>query len=386
MTKRLFIIAAFMTPLASPAESVTTSVQEVTESSSQIGIKPTVSVSGGSTNNAIKLENGTGGSYGLLSPSISFEYYPNDSVAAQFDASANLKEFSDKTLGSLANEKSLDTRGAIIWFVDDAWETGGDIGFLLMENRLPVQTSSSETMALLQKYSEPDVRAYLAWSKNNLFWEAGAGARRRDYSTDMIDRGNTFQNDYDQLSGDLKIGYEFPKKIKISLRGIFEEKTYKYRPADFSDGAASPSGDPHPNLKETSNEVGLPIEYKIGSLSFVTTPAIRNNKDRIFGARDSQTLKLQQKVSWAITNKLKWAPALNYSQESFVKFRSQPEADPFGSPLRVDKDLSITSPLKYSLTDTTAINLDYSYSKRDSNYANSSYIEQAISAGFTVGI
>ena len=382
------LLLALVASFADAAETISTSIAQADAGSanSSIQVKPSVGISVGSSSNVGKLNQDSSGSYGRISPSLSMEYLPTDSVVLNFQVSGDVKRYSEDSARTIGDEKSGDARLAGIWFINETWEFGGDLGGYYTENRLPVQISSTETSAQIQKYTEPDSRLYLAWVGEKLSVETGANTKLRRYSTTVDDRGNTFHNDFDSLSGDVNIGYTFMDAFKLSLKALIEDKQYKERRADFSDGAASNPLSPHPILRETANEFGVVADYQIGKLKLSSAPVLRLNKDRIFGARDSQVLKFHQKIVIPIGGKLTWSPGLTFSQENFERFRSNPEGDPFGSPLRRDLDLKVTSPFKYALKENLQVNAEYGFSKKDSNYANSSYSEHTVSAGLTVSM
>ena len=383
----LVLLLALLASIANAAETLSTSItQAESEGASSLQIKPSVGISVGSSSNVGKLNQDSSGTYGRVSPSLSLEYLPSDSVVLNFQINGDVKRYSEDSARTIGDEKNGEARLSGIWFINDTWEFGGDLGGYYSENRLPVQISSTETSAQIQKYTEPDSRLYLAWIGEKLSVETGANAKLRTYSTTVDDRENTFHNDFDSFSGDVKVGYSFAEAFKLSLKVLIEDKQYKERRADFSDGAASNPLSPHPILRETANEFGVVADYQIGKLKLTSTPAVRLNKDRIFGARDSQTLKFQQKIMIPIGAKLSWSPGFTLSQESFERFRSNPEGDPFGSPLRRDLDLKLTSPFKYTLKQNLQVNAEYGFSRKDSNYANSSYSEHTVSAGLTVSM
>lgn len=376
--------------LASQGNSQTVSIStaEITtpDAHRTVQVESAISLSTGTTTNAAKLQNETPGIYGKVSPAISFEYSPSDSVVINTQINAELKRYSEEKTKSLADEMTTEARGVFIWFANESWEFGGDLGASYAENKLPSQLSSTETVAQSQKYMEPDTRLYGAWITDNLSVETGVSAKTRHYWTTTEDRGNIFKNDYDQVGGDFKVGYSLNKDSKLSFRSIVDDKIYKEKPADFSDGAASNSASPNPLLHESSMEFNLIAEYALGKTKFVTTSGLRYNKDRIFGAKDSQTLKLQQKMIFPVSKNLTWSPVLSYSQEKFDKFRSEPETNPFNSSLRVDSEIKLSSPLKYTLSKQMNLNVDYSFSKKDSNYANNSYSETNISTGLEISL
>ena len=386
--KFLLVFLLFVAPMvAAAAETISTSIVKTGEDdASSLQVKPSVAISVGSSSNVGKLNNESSGTYGKVSPALSFEYLPSDTVVLNLQVNGEFKQFSEAATRTIGDEKNGEIRSAGIWFINDTWEMGGDVGAFYTENRLPVQVSSTETSAQIQKYMEPDSRLYLAWVGDKFSAETGASAKLRQYSTTTEDRGNAYRNDFDTFGGDLKISYALAESFKLSAIVLIEDKKYKERRADFSDGAASNPGSPHPILRETANEVGLAADYTFGKFKFTSTPIIRFNKDRVFGARDSETLKFQQKIIVPIGKKLTWSPGITVSEERFSRFRSNPEGDPFGSPLRKDLDFKVTSPMKYILKENLQINAEYGFSRKDSNYANSSYTDHAVSAGFTVSM
>ena len=386
--KFLLVFLLFVAPMvAAAAETISNSnVQTGEDDASSLQVKPSVTISVGSSSNVGKLNNKSSGTYGEVSPAISFEYLPLDTVFLNLQVNGEFKQFSEAASRTIGDEKNGEIRSAGIWFVNDTWELGGDIGAFYTENRVPVQISSTETSAQIQRYMEPDSRLYLAWVGDKFLVETGASAKLRQYSTKTEDRGNTYRNDFDTFGGDLKIGYALAESFRVSAKVLIEDKKYKERSADFSDGAASNPRSPHPILQETANEIGLAADYTFGKLNFTTAPTIRFNKDRVFGARDSETLKFQQKIIVPFGKKLAWSPGFTISEERFSRFRSNPEDDPFGSPLRKDLDFKVASPMKYTLIENLQINAEYGFSRKVSNYANGSYTEHAVSAGFTVSI
>lgn len=387
--KILFLFNFLMGSLpafAGQESTINASVPHGDESSSTLQWKPSVSMTLGSSSNVGKLQNETPGTYGKVSPSLGLEYAPSDTVVLTSQLSADLRQYTAQDTKPLGDESNYEFRNLGIWFPNDAWEIGGDLGAVYTQNSLPVQVSSTQTTALEQRYLEPDMRLYAAWSRNNLSFEGGSSGKARTYSTLLEDRGNSYHNDFSQYGVDLKTAYSISSSYKISLRGALENRKYRERPADFTDGAASNPATPLPVLEESASEFNLINEYSIGKVKLVSTPGVRFNKDKIFGARDSQAWKLQQKVAIPFSERFSWTPAFTLSQESFTRFRSDPDVDPFGSPLRKDLDLKISSPFKYSLSRTMQILADYTFTRKDSNYANSSYSEHAVSTGLSVSM
>lgn len=379
-------LAASGQALATQESTINASLPHADDSSSALQWKPSVSLTLGSSSNVGKLQNETPGTYGKVSPSLGIEYASSDTVVLTSQLSADLKQYTAQDTKPLGDESNYEFRNLGIWFPSDTWEIGGDLGAVYTQNSLPIQMSSTQTTALEQKYLEPDMRIYAAWSRNKLSFESGASAKARSYSTLLEDRGNSYHNDFSQYGVDLKTGYSISGSYKVSLRGSLENRKYSERPADFTDGAASNPATPLPVLEESASEFNLINEYSVGNVKMVSTPGVRFTKDKIFGARDSQTWKFQQKIAVPFSERFNWAPSFTVSQESFSRFRSDPDVDPFGSPIRKDLDLKISSPFKYSLSRTIQIVADYSFTRKDSNYANSSYSEHAVSTGFSVSM
>jgi hypothetical protein len=386
ITVMISIFAISLTAGAATENSISAPMPESESTSKPFQLKPSIGLSVGSSSNVGKLQSQTSGSYGKISPALNFEVSPSDSIVLTTQFNADLKQYSSADARTLADENNAEIRNLGIWFLSENWDLGGDLGAACNQSKIPVQIDSSQTTAQQQSYLEPDGRFYVAWTQDRLSIEGGISTKSRNYSTLMADRGNTFHNDFDLYGGDLKVGYAVSEKTNVSLRGLIENRRYKEKPADFTDGAPSVSTSPLPVLEESANEVSLIAEYRLARIKFVSTPALRFNKDRVFGARDSQSLKFQQKVTIPLSEKFTLSPGFTVLQESFDHFHSDPQNDPYGSPLRKDVDLKATMPFKYSLSASTQISAEYSFAKRDSNYANSSYTEHAISTGISVSM
>ncbi|MGE4131457.1 MAG: hypothetical protein AB7F86_07445 [Bdellovibrionales bacterium] len=366
------------------AESLSTKIDDVDPVPSQRTFKPSITSQIGSSSNVGRLNKATSGSFFFISPGLTYEPSISENTVLNIEVRAETKTFSTKGAETLGNEKNLELRNTLIWFASDSWETGGDLGGVLGESRIPVQLDSSTTTAQMQRFNELNGRVYLAYFAESSSVEIGTEGRRRDYSTPLDDRGNRYEGDYSSLSGDLQYTKDFSESTKASIKYLYEDKHYGARPADFSDGAASAAATPHPKLREVANELGLALAYSFGKISLSTAPSYRVNKDKIFGARDSNTQKIVQKISIPISESLSWSPSITYSTEIFKSFRSAPESDPVNSPLREDSNLKLSGPLKYKLKTDLELSGDYSYSKKSSNYANSSYEDQSISLGLSL--
>lgn len=359
---------------------------ENSSSTKAYDLNPSITLTTGASSNVGKLQQETPGAYARLSPTIEFEFSRLENIALTTAFSADLKSYTAPEAKTLGDESKVELRNMGMWFINENWEIGGDLGAQYAENRIAIQLDSSTTTAEVQRFTEPEARIYASWTHERTNVETGIFARNRIYSTDMEDRGNVYRNDFHLYGSDLKLGYEFSEAVKVALKGQFENRIYSEKPADFSDGAPSNISAPLPNLQESSSEISTPFEYRIGKARFVTAPAIRFNKDLIYGARDSQTLKFQQKLNLPVSSKLNWSPSVTMAQESFDRFRSDPQNNPFGSPLRRDVELKFTSPLKYTFSKALQISAEYSFAKRDSNYADSSYIENAVSTAINYAL
>ena len=385
----LLVAATLAAPglaLAGSESTISASLPRGEETTSNLQFKPAVDFLVGTSSNVGRLKNATAGSYGKASPSIGLEYAPSETFVLTSQLSADLKKYSAQDTQAIGNESRAELRNVGIWFLSDKWEIGGDLGGSYADSLLPTQVTATQTTAQQQKYLEPDGRLYGAWMGEKLSVESGISAKSRSYSTLLEDRGNSFHNNFDQFGGDVKFGFSFSKTSKISFKGLLENRKYKEKPADFTDGAASNSASPLPTLEENATELSVSGEMSIGKVKITSTPAIRFNKDKIFGARDSQTLKFQQKFLVPFSDHFTWAPTFSISQESFTRFRSDPDVDPFGSPLRRDLNLKASSPFKYRVSKLVQVLAEYSFSRLDSNYANSSFSEHAVSMGLGVSM
>ena len=349
-------------------------------------VKANFSYSFGQTSNVAKLSKDEAGAYNLIKPTLSLEGSSSDSFSYNMDFGAELKKYTEQAAEALGNESSIDARVSSIWFLNDSWELGGDVGAYRVKNKLPVQLSSTETTSQDQEYFEPDARLYLSWIGENLTVEGGASASYRDYKTTLIDRGNVFYNDYEQYGVDVKVGREFDEQFSLYTKAVINRRQYKERPADFTDGAPSLVASPLPQLEEVSSEISIVAEYKLGKVKLTTTPSIKLSDDKVFGARDSETIKIQQKFSIPITAKVVWAPSFIFSNEKFSQFRSDPENLPSTSPLREDSETKIASSLSYTFKKDIVGNIDYGFTNKKSNYAGSSYEEQTIAAGIAISM
>ncbi len=392
-TRSLAVIAAVVSVShASFASTVNVSQSKAPTQESESDGSKTVELNAdvglvvGTSSNIGKLSTPTSGNYLKISPSVGAEYLLSEVTVLNTALSADLKRFTDGASKNLGNESKAEARFTLIGFLGEQWELGGDLGGIYSAGRVPLQITSTETAALEQRYFEPDSRLYAAWTKGAYSAEAGASGKIRRYSTITEDRGNTFKNDYTSYGLDLKLKRVFSKAFSLSVKGVLENKTYSERPADFSDGAASPIGASHPFLEESSGEGSLVAEYRVGKLVFVTTPSYRKNKDRIFGARDSGTFRIQEKMTLPISKSLTFSPTASYARESFDHFRADPEANILGGALRTDSEWRVSVPMKYSVTRSISVSAAYDFVQKDSNYAGSSYSDHSVSTGVTVSM
>jgi hypothetical protein len=349
-----------------------------------VELKSELALATGNTSNVEKLSEGTSGVFYRLNPSLGLEFQPLDALVLNFQANAKIKKYFDKKISNVASDENEEIRGTFIWLASDSFEFGSDIGVVRSESSAPVQISTSQSNAEIQKFLEPNGYFYGAWFHDPFEIELGLNTRYRDYSTLLSDRGNFFENDYRNNGLSFKVNYSFNKRIKFKTQISLDKKKYLYRPADFSDGAASNSTSPNPILKESSKEITFGVEYVINGVKLETIAGYRYQKDRVFGARDSNLLKVVQKMSFNLSDKFDWSPGLNLSEEKFKKFRSNPEVNPFGNTMRKDINLSVKNEFKYKINTKYSISAGYIYSRKYSNYANSSYYDHEISTGLSI--
>lgn len=383
----LIMCAALSVKVAEGSSTAAASVADSDEASeSSVQLKPSITVGGGSSSNVGRLRVEEGGTFARISPLLEADISVSDSVVVSSSVGGDFKRFTNQAAKGIGDESSGDFRSLVLYFLNESWELGGDIGASYSDSKSPYQKSSSETSAQEQRYFQPQGRVFLSWQGSLLGIEGGASGKNRSYSTVTNDRGNSFKGDFDQTGFDFKITAPLGALVKLSGKAAFESKNYKDRPADFTDGAASTQASRHPILQESAKDFTLGVEVGNDSFKSTTSPGFRSTKDRIFGARDSSTWKLSQVFAITVARKVSWNPAISLSRESFERFRSAPEVDPFGSPLRKDLDFKASSPFKISVGKNTQLLAEYAFSRRDSNYANSSYSDHTLSAGISLSM
>ena len=354
---------------------------EITESK----LQSSLGVNFGTSNNVGRLSTQIAGTYSKINPSITYERSFGDTTLINSELSMDFKRYLEKNSAELGDEQSFELTTTALSFLTENLELGGDLVLRQIKNSIPMQMNDADTNAIFQEYIEPDLRVNLMWSlQENIAIEQGLSVVSRKNSEILLDRGNSFYNDFVATGGDLKLTFELSPYLKVSVKGILEDKRYSEKPADYTDGAASGPVAANPTLYEISNEYLVFLETEVGKVKLVTIPAYRINKDKIYGARDSNTFRIQQKIIMAISRKLSWSATIAMSEEKFTQFRSAPESNPFGGDFRTDTEIKISSPIKYSINEQFQIMAEYVSIRKDSNYANSSYSEQVLSAGINL--
>lgn len=381
----LITCATLSVDIAEGSTSAAISVAETDEASEcSVQLKPSIIVGGGTSSNVGRLRVEEGGTFVRISPLLEADIAASDSLVFSSSLGGDFKRFTRQAAKGIGDESSGDFRSLALYFLNESWELGGDLGASYSDSKSPYQKSSSETSAQEQRYFQPQGRIFLSWQGTLLGIEGGASGKSRSYSTITSDRGNSFKGDFDQAGFDFKVTAPLGALIKLSGKAAFESKNYKERPADFTDGAASTQASPHPVLRESAKDFSLGVEVGHEGFKSVTAPGFRSAKDRVFGARDSSTWRLSQVFAISLARKVAWNPSFSLSRETFERFRSAPEVDPLGSPLRKDLELKASSPFKISVGKNTQLLAEYAFSRRDSNYANSSYSDHTLSMGISL--
>ncbi len=352
---------------------------------SSIKLKPAVNILFGSTSNATLLSTPTAGSYAKINPSLTAEYMVSESLFLSSAFDASIKHFADGSVGSLANENYMETRGDIAWYLNEDWEMGSNLSLGYMDGHVP-ETGTDTTLAQLQRYLQPQVRLYGTWTGENWSYDLGATGSFRTYSTVTTDAaGNVFKNSYDDFKVDGKLGYRFSKQMKLSLKSTLSRRSYLERIAEFSDGIPSSplSSAPNPILSTWSQEHELSLKARLASVHWTPSLGMRLERDLAYGARDSSRLKLKQKAVIPLPNRFTFEPEISIARQNYSHFRSDP-GNPQNGSLRVDWDAQAVSALKLPVARRFAAQAQYSFNRKQSNYSSQSYTEHAVETGMNM--
>jgi len=359
-------------------------IDSPSNSTSALKFHPKVLLTAGSTSNATLLNVPTAGPYWKVAPSLSSEFEPTDSLYISGTLSGRLKRFSEQTVGDLANETAADAGADFMWFISDAWETGGHMWFSYLENRIPV-IGVDRTSAIFQRYIQPEGRLYGAWAGESLSVEVGAGGASRRYSTTTFDLvGNIYRNSYTEARGDVKLGYQWTDDLRMHFTAKADRRMYDERMAEFSDGLPAPIGEVHPRLSVFGLENELSLKVGMKYLEWTPALSFRLEKDEVFGARDSSLWKIRQKAAVSLPLNLTFEPEISLARQDFANFSSDPLGDPRNSPLREDWDAQAVAAVKFTISREFVAQAQYAFNKKLSNYTLARYTEHAVETGMNI--
>lgn len=341
----------------------------------------TVSSQLGSSSNIGKTPKSEAGTFLKVSPQMMLEFIPSDKLVISPIISGEFKRFNEKDAANLGDEENAEVRIMGILFAESGDEWSLESGHARTKHRTPIINSDLTTTPLLQKYSENDLRA--SWTRIGETMETSFSISYKDQNHEipLMDRGNEFKNDNEIMATEISWLKKFGKTFQLTVSSKLERKDYDFRPADFSDGAASDeSVTTHPRLREESQE------HTIGSSLRVDVHQLKLNlgyklvKDRIFGGRDSRGLKpgIQLLSQWS--DKMKTSLRLTARQNNFENFRVDPSLGS-ASDLRKEWDYSTSFTTEWALTKKFSVIGQWDYSRLVTNFANGTYTDHTLISG-----
>ncbi|MGE4233082.1 MAG: hypothetical protein AB7F43_07115 [Bacteriovoracia bacterium] len=386
MKRFQIILYIFLFPVLSGAS---TSNQSVVESArSGLEFKPSAGFLIGSTSNATRLGEPTPGYFGKVVPSAGLEYSPSDSFFVIGTLKAELKRFSDPTVGAIANETIVDGKADISLSIDDSesgtWEVGSHLGLGYTENQIPI-VGSQTIQSQRQQYYQPDIRLYGARIGEAWSLDLGASGSTRRYSTTTFDiQGNVYKDTFNEYRADGTIGYRWSKGLRFYLKTVLQRRFYLERMAEFSDGLPPPQGSPHSKLVISSGEVEPQLKSSIRSIPLTSAVSFRAEKDHVYGARDSLRLKVRQNSSIHLPFSIVFEPEISVARQAFSRFRADPIVDPKNSPLRVDWDLQALAAVTRPFGKVLSVRAQYAFNRKISNYTIQNYLEHVVETGMAL--
>lgn len=335
----------------------------------------------GSSSNIGKTPKAEGGTFLKISPLLGKDFMPSDSIVISPMLSGDFKRYNEKRASSIGDEDFAEFRTIGLFFTESGSEFSLEGGHARSKLRIPIVDNQFNTTPLLQKYYENDVR--LGWLRPGEKVEITTALSLKEQKNDLLllDRGNSYKNDYSLVSVEAGVSTMFSKTMKIGILSKLEKKDYAFRPADFSDGAASDPSSPHPFLREDAQEHGLQIITQMKEHALTAGVGLRLVKDRIFGARDSRSLKpkLGLKSSW--TDKLKTNLSFSADRVEYQNFLLNPDQGK-RSDLRKEWQLRSSFGSTWALEKGLDLVIQWDYSRLVTNFANGTYFDHMIAAGF----
>ena len=338
----------------------------------------------GVSSNAGLLSEADRGSYLMISPGLSLDWEPKESVIFTLGIESEWKRYSDILTQNLGNENFLDIRVELLSFLEDGWEWGAEASYSRTNNRVPFVDATGLSNAVGQEFTEIGGRAYLAWFGDSWSVEGAANLKRSDYFTNFTDRqGNVFENDYSEWKGEINVGNHASDTTKYSLKNYVGQRIYREKTASFSEGLEPILGAPHPELKLFFHEHHLGMENSWTGAKLRSSIVALIEYDRVFGADSSQRVRLTQSLAVPLTKELSWTPSYSISRRSFTRFRSDPVNNAESKPTRLDIEAQLASKLSWNLSSLLSLNTKYSFQRLVSNYAILTYSEHVIESGLT---
>lgn len=344
--------------------------------------KTNVSISAetGSSSNVTKTTDGESGSFTKFKPALSLEFEPTDNIVVAPMLSTEFTRFTDASNARLADEDYVEFRTMALHFTDGGDEWSTEAAHVRSKTRIPIISSDLTTIPLLQKYEENEIRT--GWAG---YGEANEGSlmliyRDQNHDLPLQDRGNEFLNDHETMAAELKVGHSVSESLKVYLKANYQRKDYQFRPADFSDGAASSPDSTHPLLRQDVQEYTLESALEMGRHKMGIALGYQLLKDRIFGAGDNRGIKPKVDLTTAWSERFETKIGAAATQSAYSNFRVDPS---LGSQSELRNEWQFTSSftMRWEFTRVLSLIGGWDYSRLSTNFAAGSYTDHTLSTG-----
>lgn len=334
----------------------------------------------GSASNIGKTPKAESGTFLKVAPNLGLDFMPRDELVISPMISGEFKRFNEKRASELGDEDLAEFRTMAIFFAESGDEWSMEGGHARVKSRIPIVDAQFITTPLLQKYFENDIRA--GWLTTGETFEESLAFSLKEQKNDLSlqDRGNSYKNDFDSINLEAGLSAKFKNNFKLGFFSKLERKDYTFRPADFSDGAASPSDSLHPLLREEAQEHTIQGIFKFKDHELTTGMGLRLVKDRIFGARDSRSLRPKINLKSVWTDKLKTHMIVSVDQTQFQNFRVRPDLGE-RSELRKEWQFKTTLGSEWEISKSLSFLAQWDYSRLVTNFASGTYFEHIITTG-----
>jgi len=260
---------------------------------------------------------------------------------------------------------------------DELWEISTWVGGAISDGRdiafSPTDEGGRNVHSVNSKF-QAQIRK--SWSESSL--AATIMQSKIDPSTSTSDeKGNIFVDDRQDLSGLLAFDVTFERKYKLNVKLGTLQKKYGHRFSRYTDGSIILNSEPQ---QETETELSTALAVKEGILEIEPLLSVTRNKDRIYGALDSNRLKLGFSSRIDLQSLLLFIQAYT-SRTDFSNFSSTALLSPSSGDKRADTDREFEMRLEKSIG-KNVLYLGLSRLAKDSNYQPPVISENAVFIGF----